>query len=88
MGVLSTENRKIWSTLRTTTLSSDKNAPCLEFFNLAMFIMCLGDGPPMKVGISVQVLMYNVGRMISKTVSRLGPASIGGMLHIMWAFQT
>ncbi|KIK54537.1 hypothetical protein GYMLUDRAFT_48663 [Collybiopsis luxurians FD-317 M1] len=48
IGVLSTENRKIWSKLRDTISSDKHNASCLEIVDRALFIVCLDDGPPMK----------------------------------------
>ncbi|KAJ3815914.1 acyltransferase ChoActase/COT/CPT [Lentinula aff. lateritia] len=48
MGVLSTENRKIWSKLRATISSDRHNASCLEIVDRALFIVCLDDGLPMK----------------------------------------
>ncbi|KAE9411136.1 acyltransferase ChoActase/COT/CPT [Gymnopus androsaceus JB14] len=51
MGVLSTENRKIWSKLRTTITSSG-NKMSLEVVDRALFIVCLDDGPPMKDDLS------------------------------------
>ncbi|KAJ3734874.1 carnitine acetyl transferase [Lentinula guzmanii] len=48
VGVLSTENRKIWSKLRSTISSDKHNASCLEIVDRALFIVCLDDGPPMK----------------------------------------
>ncbi|KAF9076322.1 acyltransferase ChoActase/COT/CPT [Rhodocollybia butyracea] len=48
VGVLSTENRKIWSRLRTSISSDKHNASCLEIVDRALFVVCLDDGPPMK----------------------------------------
>ncbi|KAF5379902.1 hypothetical protein D9757_007181 [Collybiopsis confluens] len=48
MGVLSTENRKVWSKLRDTISCEKHNANCLEIVDRALFIVCLDDGPPMK----------------------------------------
>lgn len=52
MGVLSTENRKVWSKLRTTISSDKHNASCLEIVDRSLFIVCLDDGPPMKDDLS------------------------------------
>ncbi|TDL17080.1 carnitine acetyl transferase [Rickenella mellea] len=44
IGVLSTENRKIWSSLRQTLQSGDKhNKGCLEVVDAALFVVCLDD---------------------------------------------
>jgi hypothetical protein len=46
MGILSTENRKVWSRLRNT-LSRDKtNADCLRTIDNALFVVCLDDTSP------------------------------------------
>ncbi|GAA95450.1 uncharacterized protein L969DRAFT_299374 [Mixia osmundae IAM 14324] len=46
IGVLSTENRKVWADLRDT-LSSDKgNKSCLDVVDRALFILCLDDAHP------------------------------------------
>jgi len=46
VGVLSTENRKIWSSLRTM-LSEDKhNKSCLSVVDQALFVVCLDDTTP------------------------------------------
>lgn len=46
IGVLSTENRKIWSGLRTM-LSQDKhNKSCLTIVDNALFVVCLDDADP------------------------------------------
>lgn len=44
VGLLTTENRKIWSDLRNKILSSNKNnAECLSVVDTALFIVCLDD---------------------------------------------
>ncbi|KAF9043985.1 acyltransferase ChoActase/COT/CPT [Panaeolus papilionaceus] len=49
IGVLSTENRKIWSGLRQM-LSTDKhNHSCLEIVDNALFIVCLDDTSPQNL---------------------------------------
>jgi carnitine O-acetyltransferase len=50
IGVLSTENRKIWSQLRTTLSSDRNNASCLEIIDDALFVVCLDDTTPETVG--------------------------------------
>ncbi|KAJ5902134.1 hypothetical protein N7495_002662 [Penicillium taxi] len=48
LGVLSTENRKVWSGLRdimTKDLSSN-NAECLNIVDTALFVLCLDDTEP------------------------------------------
>jgi carnitine O-acetyltransferase len=46
IGVLSTENRKTWSSLRDSLSSSKHNQPCLEIVDTALFIVCLDDTAP------------------------------------------
>ena len=46
MGVLSTENRKIWSSLRSSMSSDKNNASCLHIVDNALFIVCLDDATP------------------------------------------
>jgi len=48
IGVLSSENRKIWSKLRNTLSADRRNAECLEVVDQALFIVCLDDAPDMK----------------------------------------
>ncbi|KAK7458880.1 carnitine O-acetyltransferase yat1 [Stygiomarasmius scandens] len=48
IGVLSSENRKIWSKLRNTLSVDRRNAECLEVVDQALFIVCLDDAPDMK----------------------------------------
>lgn len=44
IGLLTTENRKIWSDLRNSILKSNKNnAECLAVVDSALFIVCLDD---------------------------------------------
>lgn len=50
IGVLSTENRKIWSQLRTILSSDRNNASCLEIVDDALFIVCLDDTIAENVG--------------------------------------
>ncbi|GLB35672.1 putative carnitine choline acetyltransferase family protein [Lyophyllum shimeji] len=50
IGVLSTENRKIWSKLRATLASDRHNASCLEIVDDALFVVCLDDTAPENVG--------------------------------------
>jgi carnitine O-acetyltransferase len=46
MGVLSTEIRKIWSSLRSTLSSDKNNASCLQIVDNALFIVCLDNATP------------------------------------------
>ncbi|KAJ9115017.1 hypothetical protein QFC22_005345 [Naganishia vaughanmartiniae] len=47
VGLLTTENRKIWSDLRKKILQSNKNnAECLAVVDSALFIVCLDDCKP------------------------------------------
>lgn len=46
IGVLSTENRKTWSSLRDNLSSNKHNQPCLEIVDTALFIVCLDDAAP------------------------------------------
>ena len=43
IGVLSTENRKVWSTLRKALIRNRNNESCLEVVDNALFIVCLDD---------------------------------------------
>jgi len=46
IGVLSTENRKTWSSLRTSLSKDRHNASCLQIVDDALFIVCLDDTTP------------------------------------------
>ncbi|KAF9009662.1 acyltransferase ChoActase/COT/CPT [Cyathus striatus] len=46
IGVLSTENRKIWSSLRHLLKADKNNASCLEIVDNALFVVCLDDAAP------------------------------------------
>jgi carnitine O-acetyltransferase len=46
MGILSTENRKTWSSLRTSLSRDRNNASCLHIVDNALFIVCLDDATP------------------------------------------
>ncbi|KAJ7611809.1 acyltransferase ChoActase/COT/CPT [Roridomyces roridus] len=46
IGVLSTENRKEWSRLRTILSTDQNNASCLEIVDNALFVVCLDDTSP------------------------------------------
>ena len=47
VGILTTENRKIWSHLRTELVKSNKhNASCLQVVDSALFVVCLDDTEP------------------------------------------
>lgn len=44
--MLTTENRKIWSSLRSSLAEDRLNAACLEIVDNALFIVCLDDASP------------------------------------------
>ncbi|KDQ50285.1 hypothetical protein JAAARDRAFT_42285 [Jaapia argillacea MUCL 33604] len=46
IGVLSTENRKVWCDLRHTLNSDRNNASCLHIVDNALFLVCLDDAAP------------------------------------------
>ncbi|TCD66328.1 hypothetical protein EIP91_001477 [Steccherinum ochraceum] len=46
IGVLSTENRKIWSSLRKALSKNRNNESCLEIVDNALFVVCLDDAHP------------------------------------------
>ncbi|KAG6889150.1 hypothetical protein C0995_003326 [Termitomyces sp. Mi166 len=46
VGVLSTENRKNWSKLRSKLACDRHNASCLEIIDDALFVVCLDDTTP------------------------------------------
>ena len=47
VGVLSTENRKVWSGLRTALGARARaNASCLRVVDAALFVVCLDDAAP------------------------------------------
>lgn len=46
LGVLTTENRKIWSSLRYTLSQDRSNAACLNVVDRALFAVCLDDATP------------------------------------------
>ncbi|KIL68457.1 hypothetical protein M378DRAFT_71453 [Amanita muscaria Koide BX008] len=46
MGLLSTENRKVWSSLRKVIDKDKHNASCLRIIDTALFIVCLDDAAP------------------------------------------
>lgn len=46
IGVLSTENRKTWSALRTTLQRDKTNAQCLQIVDNALFVVALDDAAP------------------------------------------
>jgi carnitine O-acetyltransferase len=49
VGILSTENRKVWSSLRDQLSSSKTNSSCLKIVDDALFIVCLDDAAPDNV---------------------------------------
>ncbi|KAI1785469.1 acyltransferase ChoActase/COT/CPT [Ganoderma leucocontextum] len=46
IGVLSTENRRIWSSLRRALITNKNNESCLEVVDNALFVVCLDDAAP------------------------------------------
>ncbi|PSS22608.1 hypothetical protein PHLCEN_2v3092 [Hermanssonia centrifuga] len=46
IGVLSTENRKVWSSLRKALVRNRNNESCLEVVDNALFVVCLDDATP------------------------------------------
>ncbi|CAL1705975.1 unnamed protein product [Somion occarium] len=46
IGVLSTENRKVWSSLRKALIRNRNNESCLEIIDNALFVVCLDDASP------------------------------------------
>ena len=46
IGVLSTENRKIWSSLRKALTRNKNNESCLEVIDNALFVVCLDECQP------------------------------------------
>ncbi|GJJ11727.1 hypothetical protein Clacol_005965 [Clathrus columnatus] len=46
LGVLSTENRKIWSQYRDLIQGNRHNADCLDILDHALFVVCLDDTSP------------------------------------------
>lgn len=46
LGVLSTENRKVWSDLRKEIKKDGHNEACLEVMDSALFVVCLDDASP------------------------------------------
>jgi carnitine O-acetyltransferase len=50
IGVLSTENRKTWSSLRTALQRQRTNALGLQIIDNALFIVCLDDAAPSNLG--------------------------------------
>ncbi|KAH9859123.1 acyltransferase ChoActase/COT/CPT [Lenzites betulinus] len=46
IGVLSTENRKVWSQLRKALTSNKNNESCLDVVDNALFVVCLDDTSP------------------------------------------
>ncbi|KZV71963.1 acyltransferase ChoActase/COT/CPT [Peniophora sp. CONT] len=50
IGVLSTENRKIWAGLRKALSQDRTNASCLRIVDSALFVVCLDDAAPQGLG--------------------------------------
>ena len=46
IGVLSTENRRVWSAHRDTLNSDSHNQQCLEVLDTALFVVCMDDSEP------------------------------------------
>ncbi|KIM28229.1 hypothetical protein M408DRAFT_329582 [Serendipita vermifera MAFF 305830] len=50
MGVLTTENRKVWNRMRNLLCNNDSNKECLQVVDDALFVVCLDDVSPENVG--------------------------------------
>jgi len=46
MGVLTTENRKVWNRLRNVLIADEANRECLQVVDDALFVVCLDDVAP------------------------------------------
>ena len=46
IGVLSTENRKVWASLRGVLAEDEDNKACLDIVDSALFVVCLDDTEP------------------------------------------
>ncbi|KDN53214.1 hypothetical protein K437DRAFT_253229 [Tilletiaria anomala UBC 951] len=46
LGVLSTENRRVWSAHRNTLHSDQHNSKCLQVLDTALFVVCMDDSEP------------------------------------------
>ncbi|KAG1858816.1 acyltransferase ChoActase/COT/CPT [Suillus subluteus] len=55
IGVLTTENRKTWSSLRHELAQDKTNAACLRLVDDALFIVCLDDAAPGRDGVGAFV---------------------------------
>ncbi|KAG1758185.1 carnitine acetyl transferase [Suillus occidentalis] len=53
IGVLTTENRKTWSSLRHELAEDKTNAACLRLVDDALFVVCLDDAAPGRDGVGV-----------------------------------
>lgn len=51
IGVLTTENRKTWSSLRHELAEDKTNAACLRLVDDALFVVCLDDAAPGRDGV-------------------------------------
>jgi len=49
VGVLSTENRKLWANLREKLREDESNKSCLDVVDSALFIVCLDDSTPESI---------------------------------------
>ncbi|EGO19260.1 hypothetical protein SERLADRAFT_364059 [Serpula lacrymans var. lacrymans S7.9] len=49
IGVLSTENRKTWSSLRSALAKDRTNASCLQIVDESLFVVCLDDAVPVDL---------------------------------------
>lgn len=54
IGVLTTENRKTWSSLRQALAEDRTNAACLRLIDDALFVVCLDDASPAREGVENQ----------------------------------
>ncbi|KAI0069566.1 CoA-dependent acyltransferase [Panus rudis PR-1116 ss-1] len=78
IGVLSTENRKVWSQLRQALSRNRNNESCLEVVDNALFVVCLDDATPDNLAELCNNFLC--GLITCGVGSRLGLVRIGGMI--------
>lgn len=67
LGVLSTENRRIWAHLRDVLTSDSNNVECLRIVDTAIFVLCLDSTSP-KTGAELSMNMLCGTNVIDKGV--------------------
>lgn len=67
LGVLSTENRRIWAHLRHVLTSDSNNVECLRIVDTALFILCLDSTSP-KTGSELSMNMLCGTNVVEKGV--------------------